>query len=78
MLGEGKIGKLTAPTNNSLANAVAVEGKYPYLYDKTNKSWTTSKMVRNVFVMGGGAQPGNTGLGKIQTNSWMNGGIGHR
>jgi len=77
MLGEGKIGKLTAPTPDSLANAVAVEGKYPYLYNKANKSWTTSKVIRNVFVMGGGAQPNNTGLGKVQTNSWMNGGIGH-
>ena len=77
MLGEGRIGKLTAPTNNSLSEAVAVDGKYPYLYDKASKSWTTSKVIRNVFVMGGGAQPNNTGVGKIQTNSWMNGGQGH-
>ena len=31
------------------------------MYDKANKSWTTSKKIRNVFVMGGGAQPNNTG-----------------
>ena len=70
MLGEGKIGSLKAPANNSLANAVSVEGKYPYLYDKANKSWKTSKMIRNVFVMGGGAQPNNTGLGKVETNRY--------
>ena len=29
-------------------------GKYPYLYDKAGKNWTTSKTVRNVFVMGSG------------------------
>jgi hypothetical protein len=29
-------------------------GKYPYLYDKASKNWTTSKTVRNVFVMGSG------------------------
>jgi hypothetical protein len=78
MLGEGKIGSLTpdalaAPEGNTLAKAV-LEGKYPYLYDKTNKSWTTSNFVRNVFTMGSG---GITSPAKIQTNSWMNGGLGH-
>eukprot|EP01043_Picozoa_sp_COSAG02_P108333 COSAG02_NODE_44365_length_367_cov_0.570896_2_plen_48_part_01 len=43
MLGEGKIGDLTKPTAmpNSLASAVT-QGKYPYLYDKATKNWTTS------------------------------------
>ena len=68
---------LTAPKKNSLAYAVAVEGKYPYLYDKATKNWTDSKTVRNVFVQGNGAQPGNTGVGRVPTNSWMNGGKGH-
>ncbi len=76
MLGEGKIGDLTKPTAipNSLAQAVT-EGKYPYLYDQATKNWTTSKNVRNVFVMGSG---GTTSPTTLQTNAWMNGGIGHR
>ena len=73
----GKVATLTAPLPNSLSEAVSVDGKYPYLYDKASKSWTTSKVIRNVFVMNVGAQPGNTGVGKVQTNSWMNGGQGH-
>ena len=57
MLGEGHIGNLSGPpVNHTLANAVKYEGKYPYLYDKATKNWTTSKTVRNVFVMGGGAR----------------------
>lgn len=76
MLGEGKIGSLATPTaiKNSLANAVAVEGKYPYLYDKTTKNWTTSTTVRNVFVMGSGG----VGTSQTNTNAWMNGGSGHK
>ena len=71
----GKVATLTAPTPNSLSEAVTVDGKYPYLYDKASKNWTTSKSIRNVFVMGVGAQPNNTGVGKILTNDWMNGGF---
>ena len=75
MLGEGHIGDLSTPTgmpNGSLAHAVAVEGKYPYLYDKATKNWTVSKTVRNVFIM-------NTGgiktpyPDRIMTNQWMQG-----
>ena len=71
-----KIGSLATPTaiKNSLANAVAVEGKYPYLYDKTTKNWTTSTTVRNVFVMGSGG----VGTSQTNTNAWMNGGSGHK
>ena len=94
MLGEGKIGDLTKPLANSLANAVSVEGKYPYLYDKATKNWTASKTVRNVSaraafccvasdVAGCAAQVfvmGSGGINKTedQTNAWMNGGIGHK
>eukprot|EP00729_Bicosta_minor_P011141 gene11141-29771_t len=45
------------PPSNTLALAVAA-GKYPYLYDAANKSWTTSATVRNVFTMGGGGPCG--------------------
>jgi hypothetical protein len=73
------------PPNNTLAQAVEA-GKYPYLYDAANKSWTTSTTVRNVFNMGGGGPCGApcansstpTVNGSIQTNSFMNGGDGHR
>ena len=61
------------PPNNTLALAVQA-GKYPYLYDAANKSWTVSKTVRNVFTMGSG---GPTYNGSISTNSWMTGGEGH-
>ena len=76
MLGEGKIGSLATPTvpKTSLAGAVTA-GKYPYLYDKATKNWTTSKTVRSVFVMGSG---GTTSATTVQTNNWMNGGSGHR
>jgi hypothetical protein len=72
------------PPNNTLAQAVQA-GKYPYLYDAANKSWTTSATVRNVFTMGGGGPCGapcanaSTPMvnGSIQTNSFLNGGEGH-
>lgn len=72
------------PPSNTLALAVAA-GKYPYLYDAANKSWTTSATVRNVFTMGGGGPCGrpcdNSSTprvnGSIETNSFMNGGDGH-
>ena len=70
MLGEGHIGDLTAPLNHTLANAVLNEGKYPYLYDKTTKNWTTSKTVRNVFVMSSGGPVNKYGT-HIMTNQWM-------
>eukprot|EP01052_Picozoa_sp_SAG31_P017112 SAG31_NODE_1158_length_9605_cov_2.788555_3_plen_200_part_00 len=75
MLGMAKIGDLSDPSakKNSLASAVTA-GKYPYLYDKATKNWTTSTTVRNVFVMGSGG----VGTSLTQTNSWMNGGMGHR
>jgi alpha-galactosidase len=72
MLGEGHIGNLSAPVKNDLANAVAVEGKYPYLYDKATKNWTTSKTVRNVFVLGSGGPNGKYGS-KVMTDEWMTG-----
>jgi len=50
MLGEGKKGPITK--NNSLAEAVQTDKKYPYLW--SNGNWSTSKNVRNVFVMGSG------------------------
>jgi hypothetical protein len=76
MLGMAKIGDLASPSTikNSLAEAVT-SGKYPYLYDTATKNWTTSKTVRNVFVMGSG---GTTSPTTIQTNAWMSGGVGHR
>ena len=72
------------PPSNTLALAVEA-GKYPYLYDAANKSWTTSATVRNVFNMGGGGPCGApcansstpTVNGSILTNSFMNGGDGH-
>ena len=57
---------------NMLAQAVTA-GKYPYLYDKATKNWTTSKTVRNVFVMGSGG----INTTSIHTNAWLNGGMGH-
>lgn len=54
MLGEGqKFG----PKRGTLEFAVKTEGKYPYLYDKTSHTWTTSKTVRNVFTQGNGGIP---------------------
>ena len=41
---------------------------------QATKNWTTSKTVRNVFVMGSGGE----GTSLDQTNSWMNGGMGHK
>lgn len=75
MLGMGHIGNISDPAtwlNGTLANAVAREGKYPYLYDKATKSWTVSKSVRDVFIMNTG---GTTSRypDKIQTNEWMQG-----
>eukprot|EP01047_Picozoa_sp_COSAG01_P018339 COSAG01_NODE_991_length_12286_cov_4.629605_6_plen_384_part_00 len=72
------------PFLNDLAHAVEA-GKYPYLYDAANKSWTTSATVRNVFTVGGGGPCGrpcdNSSTpfvnGSIATNSFMNGGLGH-
>eukprot|EP01043_Picozoa_sp_COSAG02_P066835 COSAG02_NODE_10531_length_1920_cov_3.319055_1_plen_227_part_10 len=72
MLGMGSIGTLSAPTKNSLANAVAVEGKYPYLYDKATKNWTTSKTVRNVFVQDSGGISSKYPA-RVATNQWMQG-----
>jgi hypothetical protein len=68
MLGEGHIGDLAAPLNNTLAHAVSVEGKYPYLWDKATKSWAVSKTVRNVFTMGSG---GIGGPITLQNNEFM-------
>lgn len=51
MLGEG-VKESSAKNNNSLADAVQNEKKYPYLWE--NGNWSTSKTVRNVFVMGSG------------------------
>ena len=73
MLGMGHIGSATDDTNNSLYHAVTAEGKYPYLWDKSAKNWTTSKTTRNVFVMGSGG----INTTSIHTNAWMNGGMGH-
>ena len=74
MLGEGKIGGTPTDANTTLFSAVNA-GKYPYLWDEATKNWTTSKTVRNVFVMGSG---GTTSPTTIQTNAWMSGGVGHR
>jgi hypothetical protein len=74
MLGEGKIGGKPTDKNTTLFSAVHA-GKYPYLWDKSTSNWTTSKTVRNVFTMGSG---GLTSKATLQTNSWMNGGEGHR
>jgi len=77
MLGEGHIGNLSGNLSdpvqkNDLARAVAIEGKYPYLYDKTTKNWTTSKTVRNVFVLGSGGPNGKYGS-RVMTDEWMSG-----
>ena len=72
MLGMGSVGTLSAPTKNSLANAVAVEGKYPYLYNKATKNWTTSKTVRNVFVQDSGGIHSKYPA-RVATNQWMQG-----
>ena len=77
MLGEGKIGlpgDKSAGKNTTLFSAVHA-GKYPYLWDKSTSNWTTSKTMRNVFVMGSG---GPTSKVTLQTNNFMNGGEGHR
>jgi hypothetical protein len=73
MLGMGRIGSAADDTNNSLYHAVTAEGKYPYLWDKSAKNWTTSKNTRNVFVMGAGG----INTTSVRTNAWMNGGMGH-
>eukprot|EP00040_Diaphanoeca_grandis_P038568 m.256780 g.256780 ORF g.256780 m.256780 type:complete len:350 (-) comp34682_c0_seq1:127-1176(-) len=67
MLGEGKIGPVT--TNGSLEYAVQTEHKYPYLWDAETKSWTTSKTVRNVFIMGSGNA--SFADSKLQKNEFM-------
>ena len=46
--------RLQGTTNGSLQFAVQTEGKYPYLWDKAASNWSTSKNVRNIFVMGSG------------------------
>jgi len=73
MLGEGKIGGKPTDPNTTLFSAVNA-GKYPYLWDEATKNWTTSKTVRNVFNMGSGGP----GKATLLTNSWMNGGEGHK
>ena len=50
MLGEGK----KTGAGNSLEEAIKTEGKYPYLWDNDTSTYTVSKTVRNVFVMGSG------------------------
>lgn len=70
MLGEGKI----AGTQNTSLTSLVEAGEYPYLWDSSTKNWTTSKTVRNVFVMGSGG-PGKT---TQMTNNFMTGGEGHR
>ena len=68
MLGMGKKGTLpTDPSPTSLAHAVTA-GKYPYLYNKATKNWTTSATVRNVFVMGSGGPDSSITL---QHNEFM-------
>ena len=60
----------SAKNNKSLAEAVEIEKKYPYLWD--NGNWSTSKTVRNVFVMGSG------GIGSmitLQHNEFMTGAL---
>ena len=71
MLGEGKI----AGTQNTSLTSVVAAGEYPYLWDTSTKNWTTSKNVRNVFTMGSGGPTSKPG---ILTNSFMNGGEGHK
>ena len=71
MLGEGHIGNLSKPTPGTLASAV-LNGSYSYLYDKTTKNWTTSKTVRNVFIMNTGG-PISPYPDKIMTDEWMMG-----
>ena len=66
MLGEGK---KTGTTVGTLQYAVETEKKYPYLWD--NGNWSTSKTVRNVFVMGAG---GITSAITLQNNEFMTGG----
>jgi hypothetical protein len=78
MLGEGRIGSASQNTNGTLYYAVNTEHKYPYLWDTASKNWTTSKYVRNVFVMGSGGPSKPPSVGAVQTNSFMNGGEGHR
>ena len=65
MLGEGR---KTGTTSGSLQYAVETEHKYPYLWDATNKNYSTSKNVRNVFVMGNG---GITSAITLQHNEFM-------
>lgn len=66
MLGEGKI---AGTTNGTLEFAVKTEGKYPYLFDAATQKWTTSKNVRNVFIMGSGNQ--SFEASKLQHNESM-------
>ena len=67
MLGEG-VKESSAKNNNSLADAVQNEKKYPYLWE--NGNWSTSKTVRNVFVMGSG---GITSAITLFDNEFMTG-----
>lgn len=67
MLGEGtKAGN--GP--NTLTTAVQTEKKYPYLWNTTSGTWSTSKTVRNVFVMGSG---GIDSAITLQNNEFMTG-----
>ena len=75
MLGEGKIGTLGDATPNTTLAFSVEHGAYPYLWDAASKNYTTSTTVRNVFSMGSG---GPTSKASLLTNSWMNGGEGHK
>ena len=65
MLGEGK---KAGNTNGTLQYAVQVEHKYQYLWDAATGNYSTSKNVRNVFVMGSG---GMSSAITLQHNEFM-------
>jgi hypothetical protein len=67
MLGEGNI--KGSSENTSLQHAVEVEGRYPYLWDKTTKQWAVADQVRNVFIMTSGNASFNQSV--LQDNEWM-------
>lgn len=54
MLGEGKI---MGPQNTSLETAVFELGKYPYMKDAAQKTWSVFPNMRNVFISALHKQP---------------------
>lgn len=65
MLGEGKI---AGWKDGTLQYATGIKGLYPYLVDQKTKTWSQLDHVRDVAVMGNGA---DGTIGTLHHNEWM-------